>query len=108
MAEEFDYIIVDTAPTLLVTDTLLISQSADCTLFVCRVGVTDRKLLDFAKELYTSKKLRNMSVVLNEVGRGRSAKIRDDPGDAHLCLGSGTVGDVHLTHLNRDRGPGRW
>ena len=72
--EEFDYVIVDTAPTLLVTDTLLVSQSADCTLFVCRVGVTDKKLLDFSKELYKSKKLRNMSYVLNEVGRGRSIK----------------------------------
>ncbi len=67
--EEYDYVIVDTAPTMLVTDTLLISKYADATLFVLRAGITDKKLLHFSKELYKNKKLNNMAYVLNGVGK---------------------------------------
>lgn len=67
--EEYDYVIVDTAPTMLVTDTLLISKYADATLFVLRAGITDKKLLQFSKELYKNKKLNNMAYVLNGVGK---------------------------------------
>jgi len=63
----YDYVIVDTAPTMLVTDTLLISQHADLTLYVCRAEFTDKKLLNYPKELYTDKKLNNMAFVVNNV-----------------------------------------
>ncbi len=70
--EEFDYIIVDTAPTLLVTDTMLISKYADLTLFVIRAGFTDKKLLEYSKNLDKSKKLQNMAYALNDVGFGKA------------------------------------
>ncbi|SHJ76580.1 capsular exopolysaccharide family [Arenibacter nanhaiticus] len=69
--KEFDYIIVDTAPTILVTDTLLISQHADATLFVTRAGYTDKRLLEFSKDLNKNKKLINMAYVLNDVRLGK-------------------------------------
>jgi capsular exopolysaccharide synthesis family protein len=65
--ESFDYIVVDTAPTMLVADTLLISNKADVTLFVVRAGLTDKKLLNFSKELHHKGKLTNMAYVLNDV-----------------------------------------
>lgn len=67
---KFDYIIVDTAPTLLVTDTLLISQHADLTLYVVRAEYTEKRLLEFSKELATSEKLQNMAYVINDVPSG--------------------------------------
>lgn len=67
--QEYDYVIVDTAPTMLVTDTLLISKYADATLFVLRSGFTDKKLVEFSKELSKNKKLNNMAYVLNGVGK---------------------------------------
>ena len=70
--KEFDYIIVDTAPTLLVTDTLLISKYADITLFVARAGYTEKRLVDFSRGLAETKKLRNMAYVLNGVGLGKA------------------------------------
>lgn len=70
--EEFDYIIVDTAPTLLVTDTMLISKYADLTLFVTRAGFTDKKLLEYSKNLDKTKKLQNMAYALNDVGFGKA------------------------------------
>ncbi len=70
--QEYDYVIVDTAPTMLVTDTLIISQAADLTLYVTRSGFTDKRLLEFSKDLNKSKKLKNMGYLLNEVGIKRS------------------------------------
>ena len=72
--QEFDYVIFDTAPTMLVTDTLLISKYADITLFVACSGYTDKKLLQFSKDLNRTKKLKNMAYVLNAVGHTKGAK----------------------------------
>jgi tyrosine-protein kinase Etk/Wzc len=69
---EYDYIIVDTAPVLLVTDTLLISSLADLTLYVCRSNFTEKKLLEFSKELSADNKLINMAYVINDVGAGKA------------------------------------
>ena len=41
----YDIIIFDTPPTLLVSDTLMISKYADTTLFVLRSGVTEKNLM---------------------------------------------------------------
>ena len=68
----YDYIIVDTAPTILVTDTLLISKFADATLYITRANVTEKNLLNHAIELHKNKKLKNMAFVLNSVGGGKS------------------------------------
>jgi tyrosine-protein kinase Etk/Wzc len=62
---EYDYIIVDTAPTILVTDTLLISQLADVTVYITRANHTDKKLLTYSKELDEMGKMKNMSYVIN-------------------------------------------
>lgn len=63
----YDFIIVDTAPTMIVTDTLLISQLADTTIYVTRAGYTERKLLEFPKDLKQQGKLKGLAVVLNDV-----------------------------------------
>jgi len=64
----YDYIIVDTAPTILVTDTLLISQYADATLYITRANFTEKNLLDHSIELSKNKKLKNLAYVINSVG----------------------------------------
>lgn len=63
----YDFIIVDTAPTMIVTDTLLISPLADTTLYVIKSGYTDKKLLDFPKELKQQGKLKGLAIILNDV-----------------------------------------
>ncbi|RXJ46062.1 GumC family protein [Gelidibacter gilvus] len=70
--EEYDYIIVDTAPTILVTDTLLISEFADATLYLVRAEVTEKTLLDFSKDLYDSGRMKNMAYIINGVGASKS------------------------------------
>lgn len=61
----YDYVVVDTAPTILVTDTLLISSLADITVYIIRAGVTEQKLLEHIKDLHTNKKLNNIGIVVN-------------------------------------------
>ena len=68
----YDYIIVDTAPTILVTDTMLISRLADATLYIVRANVTDKSFLPYSKDLFESGKLKNMAYVINSVGASRS------------------------------------
>lgn len=70
--KHYDYIVVDTAPTILVTDTMLISHLADVNVYLVKAGFTDKKLLGFSKELNASKKLSNMAYVLNNVGSSKS------------------------------------
>jgi tyrosine-protein kinase Etk/Wzc len=68
LKKEYDYIVVDTAPTILVTDTLLISKLADVTVYVTRADHTDKNLLIYSKGLKEQGKLINMSYVINNVG----------------------------------------
>ena len=70
--EEFDYVIVDTAPTMLVTDTLLISRYTDVTVYLTRADFTDKRLLAFSKDLNKTQKLRNMGYIVNSVGVERT------------------------------------
>ncbi|SDG45620.1 GumC family protein [Psychroflexus sediminis] len=69
--KQYDYIIIDTAPTILVTDTILISKYADITLYITRAGFTDTRLLPHIRDLKEQKKLVNMGIIINgldEVG----------------------------------------
>jgi tyrosine-protein kinase Etk/Wzc len=63
---QFDYIIVDTAPVSLVTDTLLIANNADAFIYVMRANYLEKEMLQFAETLYKERKLPNMSVLLND------------------------------------------
>ncbi|SHF46515.1 capsular exopolysaccharide family [Salegentibacter echinorum] len=67
LEEIYDYIIVDTAPAMLVADTFLINKYADLTLYVTRAGYTEKRLLDFAVDAKKEGKLHDVSFVLNDV-----------------------------------------
>ncbi|HSI70459.1 MAG TPA: hypothetical protein VK941_09520, partial [Gillisia sp.] len=47
--------------------TLLISPLSDTTLYVTRAGFTDKKLLDFPKDLKQQGKLKGLAIILNDV-----------------------------------------
>lgn len=67
LKKEYDYIIMDTAPSMLVTDTILINKLADITLYVVRAGYTDKRLLDFPQDAIDDGRLANVAIVLNNV-----------------------------------------
>ena len=66
LKKEYDYIIVDTAPVSLVTDTLLIAKNADTFVYVMRANVLEKRMLAIANTFYKEKKLPNMCIVLND------------------------------------------
>lgn len=64
--KEYDYIIVDTAPVSLVTDTLLIAKHADTFVYVARANFLEKRMLDIPNSLYRDQKLPNMCMLLND------------------------------------------
>ncbi|MHA6727081.1 GumC family protein [Chryseobacterium sp. A301] len=67
LKDRYNYIIFDTAPLMLVTDTFLISDLADATIYVTRSGYTEKSLLEFANNNIDSNKLQNVGFVINDV-----------------------------------------
>jgi capsular exopolysaccharide synthesis family protein len=63
----FEVVIMDTAPVGLVSDANSLAKYADCTLYIVRQGYTFRNQIQLVEELYTEKKLPNISVILNDV-----------------------------------------
>lgn len=67
LKHQYDYIILDTAPLMLVTDSFLISDVADATVYVTRSEVTESGFIDFANKNIDSKKIVNVGFILNDV-----------------------------------------
>lgn len=67
LSERYDYVLLDTAPVGLVTDTLIIARVADASIYVCRADYTAKNDLNLVNSLYAENKLKNMSIVLNGV-----------------------------------------
>jgi len=84
LKKEYDYIIVDTAPVSLVTDTILIAKNADTFVYVMRANVLEKRMLNIANTFYKEKKLPNMCIVLNDTdstkgyGYGYGYGVRED------------------------------
>ena len=70
--KDYDVIIIDSAPTLLVTDTFLVTPLADLTIFVVRYGYTDKALLNFIKDIDQTGKIKNLVTVLNGISRNNT------------------------------------
>lgn len=61
----FDYVILDTAPVGMVTDTLLIGRTADLSVYVCRADYTRKAEFTLINELMENNKLPNLCIVIN-------------------------------------------
>ena len=67
LSEEYDYIILDSAPVGLVSDTLLLAQYANVSCFICRADYTPKSNLEILNSLAKENRLPNTCVVLNGV-----------------------------------------
>lgn len=68
----YDYIILDTAPLMLVTDSFLIADVADVTVYVTRSGYTEKELVGFINKQIKDKRIKNVGLVLNDVSKMNS------------------------------------
>lgn len=65
LKKEYDYIVLDTAPIGMVTDTQLIARVADASIYVCRADYTHKNDYRLINELYNNKRLPNLCTVIN-------------------------------------------
>ena len=71
LEQQFDYIIIDTAPTNPVTDAFLVSPMADVSVYVVRHAYTPKKFLPKLEQFNTRGRLKNPAIVYNGVrGKG--------------------------------------
>ncbi len=65
LKKNFDYVIMDTAPVGMVTDTLLIGRVADLSVYVCRADYTHKNEYTLINELAEKDKLPSLCTVIN-------------------------------------------
>ncbi len=68
LKNQYDFIIIDSAPCLLVSDTFQYIDLADSIVYLFRSNFTDSKIIDFINETYEAKKIKNFNLVFNAVG----------------------------------------
>ncbi|MBT3546872.1 MAG: polysaccharide biosynthesis tyrosine autokinase [Flavobacterium sp.] len=69
--QKYDFIVVDTAPVNLVSDTLLIAKYADMFMYIVRANYSDKRSLVVPQELYKENKLPNVAIILNDIDSRR-------------------------------------
>lgn len=67
LRERYDYIIVDTAPVGMVSDTFLITPYADLNVFVMRAKYSSKKYIEALEDLVREDRLRNLYILVNAV-----------------------------------------
>ncbi|WP_295201070.1 polysaccharide biosynthesis tyrosine autokinase [uncultured Chryseobacterium sp.] len=64
---KYKYIVLDTAPLLLVTDSFLVADKGDVVVYVTRSEVTENSFIDFLNNTVKESKIKNVGIVLNGV-----------------------------------------
>jgi capsular exopolysaccharide synthesis family protein len=73
----YDFVIIDSAPMSLVTDSYSLLQHSDHVVFVVRQKYTPKVLLRSIDEFYTSKKINNISILFNDLYSGLGSELTD-------------------------------
>lgn len=67
LQQNFDFVLIDTAPVGMVSDAMTLSKYAQSTIYLVRQGHTFKKQIALIDELYNEKKLPKISIVINDV-----------------------------------------
>ena len=70
--KSYDFVVVDTPPSLVVSDTLSIAHLSDIILFVTRHGYTEKETLNFIKDTINSGKIKNPALIINDISKSNS------------------------------------
>lgn len=65
LRKQYDYIILDTSPIGIVSDTFLLDRISDINICVARQNYSPREVCHLINTTYENKKLKNMAVILN-------------------------------------------
>ncbi len=75
LRKRYDFIFIDTPPIGLVTDALELLAKADVPLYVVRADFTRKEFLNNIEKLVVENKLKKLSIVVNDFGRGASGEM---------------------------------
>ena len=64
---QYEVVILDSAPVMLVSDTLHLIENADVVLYVAKSNFTEKEMIDFAAGFRQENRIKNMAFVLNSV-----------------------------------------
>ena len=67
LKQNFDVILIDTAPVGMVSDGMTLSKFANCTLYIVRQAYTYKKQIALIDEFYKEEKLPKVSIIINDV-----------------------------------------
>tara|TARA_B100001248_G_scaffold73302_1_gene52226 strand:+ start:16658 stop:19000 length:2343 start_codon:yes stop_codon:yes gene_type:complete len=67
LKQHYDYIVIDSAPLVLVSDTIPILKQVDLVVYTVRAHYTDKKLTTFINDLVTDKKVNKIGIILNGI-----------------------------------------
>jgi capsular exopolysaccharide synthesis family protein len=73
LKEDYEYIIVDTAPVGMVTDAIQIGKFADLTIYVVRANYLDKRMLHIPEKIHRENKLPNMAILINDSDHSKGA-----------------------------------
>lgn len=73
LKQNFDYVILDTAPIRVVTDTQLIARVADLSIYVCRADYTHKSEFQLINDLKHEKKLPHLCILINSINMDKRA-----------------------------------
>jgi capsular exopolysaccharide synthesis family protein len=69
LKQVYDYVVIDTAPTLLVADSTIITKYADTTLYLIKANYTDKQILPYINNLKHQNKIKNTAIIFNNIGQ---------------------------------------
>lgn len=65
LKKEYDYIVVDSAPVGMVSDTFSLTRIADATIYICRANYTHKDNIKYVNNLVAEHKLKNVALIIN-------------------------------------------
>jgi len=67
LREQYEYILIDSAPVGVVSDTFLINRVSNLTLYVCRANYSDKRNFEFLNRIYKENSLKQLYLVINGI-----------------------------------------
>jgi len=67
LREQYDYILIDSAPVGVVSDTFLVNRVSNLTLYVCRANYSDKRNFEFLNRIHKENSLKQLYLVVNGV-----------------------------------------
>lgn len=64
---QFDYVIIDNAPTSLVTDGQIVSHLSDLNIFILRYGISHKNQIDIINQYVEEKIISNIAILVNDI-----------------------------------------